>query len=138
MDYDGVINRNNDISFSDRSHNEQEVLLLISDYVDLVRDLIKTAKENGVKDEVLDKLLNRQTKYHGEFFKPRQYKEIIEGRFDIAEILRIERKNDEHTIQIRLLISHMELLNTFLKRAMLMLQVSSMLEHVKVISREIL
>jgi hypothetical protein len=26
------------------------------------------------------------------------YKEIIEGRFDIAEIVRVERKNDENTI----------------------------------------
>ena len=30
--------------------------------------------------------------------KPRQYKEIVEGRFDIAEIVRIERINDENTI----------------------------------------
>jgi hypothetical protein len=41
IDHDGVVNRNNDITFSDRSHRDEEVLLLISDYVDLVRDLIK-------------------------------------------------------------------------------------------------
>ena len=97
-DHDGVINRNNDIAFADRSHKEEEVLLLISDYVDLVRDLIKIARENGVKDENINELLNRQTKYHGQLLKPRQYKEIIEGRFDIAEIVRIERINDENTI----------------------------------------
>ena len=97
-DHDGVVNRNNDITFSDRSHTEEEVLLLISDYVDLVRDLIKTAKENGVKDDTINELLNRRTNYHGQLLKPRQYKEIIEGRFDIAEVIRIERKNDENTI----------------------------------------
>ena len=42
--------------------------------------------------------MDRQTKYHGQLLKPRQYKEIIEGRFDIAEIIRIERINDENTI----------------------------------------
>jgi NTE family protein len=73
-------------------------LLLISDYVDLVRDLIKTAKENGVKDDTINELLNRRTNYHGQLLKPRQYREIIEGRFDIAEIIRIERNNDENTI----------------------------------------
>ena len=97
-DHDGVVNRNNDITFSDRSHRDEEVLLLISDYIDLVKDLIKIGKENGIKDEVLKELMNRQTKYHGQVLKPRKYKEIIEGSFDIAEVVRIERKNDENTI----------------------------------------
>jgi predicted acylesterase/phospholipase RssA len=97
-DHDGVVNRNNDITFSDRSHRDEEVLLLISDYIDLVRDLIRIGKENGVKDDVINNLMNRQTKYHGQVLKPRKYREIVEGSFDIAEIVRIERKNDENTI----------------------------------------
>jgi NTE family protein len=98
IDHDGVVNRNNDITFSDRSHRDEEILLLISDYIDLVRDLIKTGKEAGCKDDVINELMNRQTKYHGRLLKPRKYKEIVEGSFDIAEVVRIERKNDENTI----------------------------------------
>ena len=49
-DYDDVVNRNNDIVFSDRSHRDEEVLLLVSDYIDLVRDVIRIVKENGVKE----------------------------------------------------------------------------------------
>ena len=97
-DHDGIVNRNNDITFSDRSQREEEALLLISDYVDLVWDLIKIAKENGIKDDAINKLLNDQTKYHGYSLRPRQYRQIVEGRYDIGEIIRIERKNDEHTI----------------------------------------
>jgi predicted acylesterase/phospholipase RssA len=97
-DRDGVINRNNDITFSDRTHRDEEILLLISDYIDLIRDLIRIAKENKVKDEVIDNLLDQQTKYHGVVFQSRKYKDMVEGRFDIAEIIRIERKNDENTI----------------------------------------
>jgi NTE family protein len=97
-DHDGVVNRNYDITFSDRSHKEEEVLLLISDYVDLVRDLIRIARDNGVKDKVIDNLLNQRTKYHGLSLRHRLNKDIVEGRFDISEIIRIERKNDEHTI----------------------------------------
>jgi hypothetical protein len=97
-DHDGVVNRNNDITFSDRSRKEEEVLLLISDYIDLVRDLIKTAKDNGVKDNVVNGLLNQQTKYHGQLLKPRRYRDIVEGNFDIDRIIRIERRNDENTI----------------------------------------
>jgi len=98
IDHDGVVNRNTDITFSDRSHRDEEILLLISDYIDLVRDLIKTGKESGVKDDAFNEVMNRQTKYHGHLLKPRKYKEIVEGTFDIAEIIRIERKNDENTI----------------------------------------
>jgi predicted acylesterase/phospholipase RssA len=97
-DHDGVINRNSDIIFSDRTHREEEILLLISDYIDLIRHLIRVAKENKVKDEVIDNLLDQPTRYHGIVFKSRKYKDIVEGRFDIAEIIRIERKNDENTI----------------------------------------
>ncbi len=97
-DHDGVIDRKNDIAFSDRSHRDEEVLLLVSDYIDLVRDLIRIAKEAGVKDKVITDLLNKRTKYHGISWRPRLNKEIIEGRFDKDAIIRIERKNDENTI----------------------------------------
>ena len=98
MDHDGVLNRNSDIAFSDRSHRDEEILLLISDYVELVRELIRIAKGSGVKDDVINNLMNQMTSYHGQFLKPRQYKEIVEGVFDIEEIYRIERKNTQDTI----------------------------------------
>jgi NTE family protein len=97
-DHDGVVSRNNDITFSDRSHREQEVLLLISDYVDLVKDLMKIAKDNGVKEKLITDLLNKRTKYHGIGLPPRLNKEIVEGVFDIEDVYRIERTYDEHTI----------------------------------------
>jgi NTE family protein len=98
VDNDGLINRKNDITFSDRSHKDEEVLLLVSDYIELVRELIRVAKEAGAKDKIITNLLNQRTKYHGMNLRPRLYKEIVEGRFDINQIVRIERKNDEHTI----------------------------------------
>jgi NTE family protein len=97
-DHDGVVNRNIDITFSDRSQREEEALLLISDYIDLIKELIKTARVSGIKDSVINELLNRRTQYHGHLMRPRQYKEILEGNYDIGEIIRIERKNDEHSI----------------------------------------
>ena len=48
-DHDGIVNRNNDITFSDRSHREEEALLLISDYIDLIRKLIKMQKTTELK-----------------------------------------------------------------------------------------
>jgi hypothetical protein len=97
-DHDGVVSRNNDISFSDRSQSEQEALLLVSDYVDLVKDLIKIAKDNGVKEKLITDLLNKRTKYHGIGLRPRLNKEIVEGVFDIEDVYRVERTSDENTI----------------------------------------
>jgi hypothetical protein len=93
-----VVSRNADITFSDRSHREQEVLLLVSDYVDLVKDLMKIAKDNGVKEKLITDLLNKRTKYHSIGLPPRLNKDIVEGVFDIEDVYRIERTYDEHTI----------------------------------------
>ena len=97
-DRDGVINRNNDITFSDRTNQEEAILLLISDFVDLTKELLKVAEEKGVDKDFLSNLLNRKTNFHGEFLKPRRFLDILEGRFQIDEIIRVNRENDLDTI----------------------------------------
>jgi NTE family protein len=97
-DHDGVINRSNDITYSDRTGREQQALLLVSDYVDLARELIKIAKDAGAKDDVINSLLNRNTMNHGAASKLRKYSDILVGQFEIEKVIRINRKNDENTI----------------------------------------
>jgi len=97
-DHDGVINRNSDITYSDRTQREQEALLLVSDYVDLARELIKIAKDQGAKDDIINNLLNSNTMNHGLAMKPRKYSDILVGQFEIGNVVRINRKNDENTI----------------------------------------
>jgi NTE family protein len=97
-DRDGVINRREDITYSDRTYTDQQTLLLVSDYVDLARDLIKIAKDNGVKDDVINNVLNRKTMNHGMAIRPRKYSDILEGQYEIGKIIRVNRKNDEYTI----------------------------------------
>ena len=70
-DHDGVINRNSDITYSDRTQREQEALLLV---------------------------LNSNTMNHGLAMIPRKYSDILVGQFEIGNVLRINRKNDENTI----------------------------------------
>ncbi|HXX98415.1 MAG TPA: patatin-like phospholipase family protein [Candidatus Bathyarchaeia archaeon] len=98
LDHDGVINRNNDITFSDRTEREQEALLLASDYVDLARKLINIAKNYGAKENIINDLLNSKTMNHGLAMKPRKYSDILVGQFEIGNIIRVNRKNDQHTI----------------------------------------
>jgi len=97
-DRDGVVNRNNDITFSDRTQSEQHALLLVSDLVDLARELMKIAKDHGVKDDVINSLLDRKTMNHGMAIRPRKYSDILVGQFEIGKIIRVNRKNDQYTI----------------------------------------
>ena len=98
QDHDGVINRNDDITFSDRTEREQQALLLVSDFVDLARELIKIAKDSGVKDDVINSLLERKTMNHGLALRPRKYSDILVGQYEIGKMIRVNRKNDEYTI----------------------------------------
>ena len=97
-DRDGVINRSNDITYSDRTGREQQALLLVSDYVDLARELIKIAKDAGATDDTISNLLNRNSMNHGMAIKPRKYSDMLLGQFEIERVIRINRKNDENTI----------------------------------------
>jgi len=98
VDRDGAINRNNDITFSDRSSLEESMLLIVSDYVNLVRKLIKVSTENGVKKEIIDQLLDEKTANPSFFPRIQRYSDLLAGRFQIDELIRINRENDEHTI----------------------------------------
>jgi NTE family protein len=98
VDRDGAINRNNDITFSDRSSLEESMLLIVSDYVNLVRKLIKVSTENGVKKEIIDQLLEEKTANPSFFPRIQKYSDLLAGRFQIDELIRINRTNDEHTI----------------------------------------
>ena len=55
-DYDGVVDRKNDIIFHDRTEFDENVAVLLSDFIRLVKILIKLAEENGVNKEVLQKV----------------------------------------------------------------------------------
>ena len=98
-DYDGVIDRKNDIIYHDRTEFDEYVAVLISDYATLADQLIKLAEGNGMSKEALQTILNRKAKAtflatgkHG------RYIDLVKGRVDIDFVARLERKNDSHTI----------------------------------------
>jgi NTE family protein len=110
QDADTIQDRELDIRFHDRTNYDVKVASMISDYIILVgqiknlalRHLSKYGKD-GVdafgKD--LDNILNRNTKSDKrsrDENKKRTYKDIIEGRFDIANLVYIDRKDDGNTI----------------------------------------
>lgn len=115
-DRDGVVNRNNDITFSDRTEREETTLLLISDYIDLIRKLLKIAEEKGVDKDIIANILNQRTIFHGQFLKPARFQDILEGRFQIDEIIRVNRENDLDTISNKTFDFSSKTINLLLER----------------------
>jgi hypothetical protein len=98
-DYDGVVDRKNDIIYHDRTEFDEYVAVLVSEYTTLAESLIKVAEDNGVSKEALQKTLNEKTKIT--FFatgKQGKYVDLVKGKVDVDFVVRLERKNDSHTI----------------------------------------
>jgi hypothetical protein len=98
-DYDGVVDRKNDIIFHDRTEFDENVAILLSDFIRLAKTLIKLAEENGVSKEVLRKNLQEETRaVYLATGKHWRYEDLIKANVDVDFVVRLERKNDSHTI----------------------------------------
>ena len=99
-DHDGAVNRNSDISFGDRSKSDETILLILQMYTELVKDLIKLAKDHGTTQKMIDDLLDRpipiQERLEG--VKGTTYRDGVEGAYNIGEIIRIQRKHDDYSV----------------------------------------
>jgi NTE family protein len=98
-DYDGILDRKNDLFYHDKTSFDERVAELVSDYIDLARNLIKLAEDNGVKKDLVDKLLQQQAhSKQSSTGKPNAYRDLLAGRVHVDLIYRLERKNDIHTV----------------------------------------
>ena len=60
--------------------------------------MIDLAKEGGIKEERINNLLDQPIRLRGVLYQPKKIRETIEGRFEIDDVIRVERRNDPHTI----------------------------------------
>jgi len=98
-DYDGVVDRKNDIIYHDRTEFDENVAVLMSDFITLAQNLLKLAEESGASKEALAKILNAKTKGVGfDTRKQLRYEELLMGKIDVDFVARLERKNDSDTI----------------------------------------
>ncbi len=98
-DYDGVVDRKNDIIYHDRTLFDENVAILLSDFATFAKSLMKLAEEKGTSKEALQKMLDEKTRviYQGTGEQVR-YNDLLKGRVDVDFVVRLERKNDSHTI----------------------------------------
>ena len=98
-DYDGVVDRKNDIIYHDRTLFDENVAILLSDFAMFAKSLMSLAEEMGASKEVLKRMLEEKTRviYLGTGEQV-SYKDLLKGRVDVDFVVRLERKNDTHTI----------------------------------------
>ncbi|HXV89250.1 MAG TPA: patatin-like phospholipase family protein [Nitrososphaeraceae archaeon] len=99
VNYDGVVDRKNDFTYHDRTLFDERMAIMITDYVDIIKSLIKLAKDNKIRMDLLENIFQQQALTRnfmtGKHFK---YADLIENMVSVDLVIRVERKNDVHTI----------------------------------------
>ena len=78
---------------------DENIAILLSDFAAFAESLIKLAEKKGVSDEELKRLFAEKTK--GVYLatgKKLRYEDLLKARVDVDFVVRLERKNDKHTI----------------------------------------
>jgi NTE family protein len=102
-DYDSVKNRQNELTYQDKTEYEERVANMVSDYYNLAKLLIDLAKKKGATDTDIDAILDEPVKYSTHrtgkaYGKKRQYGNLLDKRFEISKLIRIERSGDKDDI----------------------------------------
>ena len=108
-DYDLAKDRMFDIMNYDKTKYDLKVSTFVTDYIELARDLVQqlakdalgASGQEGAKKEVARKILLNDSKTKSKFRDGTQriYLDLLIGRFEVNENLRIERtENNEYTI----------------------------------------
>src|SRR4030095_5645661 len=96
-DLDAVRNRKNELTYLDKTPYDEKIANIISDYFSLVKALIQLAEGKGAKREI-DAILKTPSKSSHRTGKPRIYRDLVDKRFDISKVIRIERSVDREDI----------------------------------------
>jgi predicted acylesterase/phospholipase RssA len=97
--YDGVVDRKNDLTYHDRTLFDERMAIMVTDYVNIIKSLIKLANDNKIRKDLVDNILQQQALTRnfmtGKHFT---YADLTEYMVSVDLVVRVERKNDIHTI----------------------------------------
>jgi predicted acylesterase/phospholipase RssA len=97
--YDGVIDRKNDLTYHDRTLFDERMAIMVTDYVNIIKSLLKLANNNKIRKDLVDNILKQQALTRnfmtGKHFT---YADLVEYMVSVDLVVRVERKNDIHTI----------------------------------------
>ena len=94
FDNDFVNSRNFDITFGDRTDYDEKVANMVSDYVDVAKQLRGLARRKGASKDEIDEILDRRTRSKSRIgHEARKYKNLLDDRFKLLKVVRIDRKD---------------------------------------------
>jgi NTE family protein len=97
--YDGVVDRKNDLTYHDRTLFDERMAIMVTDYVNIIKRLINLANDNKIRKDLVDNILQMQALSRnfmtGKHFT---YADLVQYMVSVDFVVRIERKNDTHTI----------------------------------------
>ena len=97
--YDGVVDRKNDLTYHDRTLFDERMVVMTTDYVRIIKSLIKLAEENKITMTLVDNILQQQALTRNFMTgKHSTYGDLIKNMVSVDLVVRIERKNDIDTI----------------------------------------
>ncbi|HEY7078263.1 MAG TPA: patatin-like phospholipase family protein [Nitrososphaeraceae archaeon] len=98
-DYDGLMDRKNDIAYHDRTRFDEYVAVVMADLQVLSRSLIKMVENNSQYKEQIQEILHKKCKsFRLENEESMTYGDLIDHIVDVDYVIRFERKNDFDTI----------------------------------------
>lgn len=97
-DLDGVRNRKNELTYLDKTPYDEKIANIVSDYYGLVKALIQLAEGKGATEGEINAILETSSKSSHRSGKPRKYRDLVDKRFDISKVIRIERSDDRDDI----------------------------------------
>jgi NTE family protein len=97
-DLDGIRDRKNDLTYQDKTPYDEKVANIVSDYYNFTNALMDLAKKKGATKTEMDEILNTQSKSSHRTGERRTYRDLVDKRFDITKVIRIERSVDRNDI----------------------------------------
>ncbi len=98
FDRDFVENKKWNLILGDKTDYDEQVANVVTDYVDLARGLKNLAEQKGASKNDINYILNRYATSINTKGKTRRYRELLEGRFRLTKVVRIDHKDDGNEV----------------------------------------
>lgn len=103
LDHDAVRDRRFDLTYKDKTLQEEKIAYLIHDYIELSNKLIDLTRERGATEEEIDDYLEKylEIKSKHRNGENRTHKELLQNKVEISKVMRIERHYDSDDISYK-------------------------------------
>jgi len=97
-DHDSTVNRKNGLTYQDKTPYDEKVANIVSDYHKLVKELLILARKNNIPEKQMEDILKKKGRSAHRHGGLREYRSLLDDRFDIIKLVRIERSGDPNDV----------------------------------------